>query len=62
MPVGKEGSVEFPVRATVANPDGLLKPDMAAHARVLTDPASVVTRTLRAPVRWVRLMWWRMWS
>jgi len=62
MPMGREGIVEFPVRAAVPNPDGLLKPDMSAHARVLTDPASIVTRTLRGPVRWVRLMWWRMWS
>jgi GAF domain-containing protein len=62
MPIGREGIVEFPVRAAVANPDGLLKPDMAAHARILTDPASIVTRTLRGPVRWVQLMWWRMWS
>jgi len=62
LPMGKEAGVEFPVRAAVANPDGLLKPEMAAHARILTDPASIVTRTLRAPVRWVRLMWWRMWS
>jgi multidrug efflux pump subunit AcrA (membrane-fusion protein) len=62
LPVGKEGSVEFPVRAAVANSDGLLKPDMSAHARILTDPASIVTRTLRGPFRWVRLMWWRMWS
>lgn len=62
MPIGREGTVEFPVRAAVANPDGLLKPDMSAHARILTDPASIVTRTLRGPVRWVRLMWWRMWS
>ena len=22
----------------------------------------IVTRTLRGPFRWVRLMWWRMWS
>ena len=62
MPIGREGTVEFPVRAAVANPDGLLKPDMSAHARILTDPASIVTRTLRGPFRWVRLMWWRMWS
>ena len=49
MPIGREGIVEFPVRAAVANPDGLLKPDMSAHARILTDPASIVTRTLRGP-------------
>ncbi len=62
LPKEQEGRVEYPVRVAVANPDGLLKPDMAAHARILTDPASILTRTLRAPVRWVRLMWWRMWS
>jgi hypothetical protein len=54
--------VRYPVRASVPNPDGLLKPDMVAHARVLTDPASMVTRTFRAPVRWIRLLWWRLWS
>jgi GAF domain-containing protein len=62
LPIEHEGRVEYPVRATVANPDGLLKPDMAAHARVLADPASVVTRTLRDPIRWLRLTWWRIWS
>ena len=62
LPIEHEGRVEYPVRATVANPDGLLKPDMAAHARVLADPASVATRTLRDPIRWIRLTWWRIWS
>jgi GAF domain-containing protein/multidrug resistance efflux pump len=62
LPLEREGQVQYPVRAAVANPDGLLKPEMAAHARVLTDPASTVTRTLRAPIRWARLMWWRIWS
>jgi hypothetical protein len=50
------------VRASVPNPDGLLKPEMAAHARVLTDSASLLTRTLRIPWHWIRLMWWRIWS
>ena len=58
---GVEG-VRYPVRASVANPDGLLKPEMAAHARVLTEPASALTRVVRAPARWVRLLWWRIWS
>ena len=62
LPNAREGQVEYPVRAAVANPDGLLKPDMAAHARILADPASVVTRTLRGPIRWIRLTWWRVWS
>jgi len=29
---------------------------------VLTEPASTLTRALRAPARWVRLTWWRIWS
>ena len=63
LPVtGEDGAVLFPVRAKIPNPDGLLKPEMAAHARVLTEPASAATRVLRDPVRWVRLAWWRFWS
>jgi GAF domain-containing protein len=62
LPREQDEGVEYPVRAAVANPDGLLKPDMAAHARVLADPASVVTRNLRGPIRWIRLAWWRLWS
>ena len=62
LPVQRDGHVWYPVRASVPNPDGLLKPEMAAHARVLTDPASLLTRTLRVPWQWVRLMWWRLWS
>lgn len=62
LPFEQDGDVRYPVRASVPNPDGLLKPDMVAHARVLTDPASMVTRTFRAPVRWIRLLWWRLWS
>jgi transcriptional regulator with GAF, ATPase, and Fis domain len=62
LPVQQDGDVRYPVRATVPNPDGLLKPEMAAHARVLTDPASLLTRTVRVPWHWIRLMWWRLWS
>jgi GAF domain-containing protein len=54
--------VRYPVRAVVANADGVLKPSMAAYVRVLTDPASAATRLLRAPSRWARLLWWRIWS
>jgi hypothetical protein len=50
------------VRAVFANPDGLLRPGMAAYARVLTEPASALWRILRAPVRATRLAWWRFWS
>jgi len=54
--------VSFPVRAAVANPDGLLRPGMAAYARVLTEPASVLWRIGREPARAARLWWWRLWS
>jgi GAF domain-containing protein len=62
LPLEQDGQVWYPVRAAVSNPDGLLKPEMAAHARVLTEPASTLTRALRAPTRWARLTWWRIWS
>jgi multidrug efflux pump subunit AcrA (membrane-fusion protein) len=51
----------FPVRAMVANTDGLLKPGMAAYARVLTEPASGAWRILRDPARALRLWSWRIW-
>jgi multidrug efflux pump subunit AcrA (membrane-fusion protein) len=60
--ISATGAASFPVRAAVANPDGLLRPGMAAHARVLTEPASALWRILRAPVRATRLAWWRFWS
>jgi len=62
LPVGAGDEVRYPVRARIPNPDGLLRPEMAAHARVLTDPASTVTRLFRGPWRWFRLAWWRLWS
>jgi multidrug resistance efflux pump len=62
LPREEDGRIRYPVRASVPNPDGLLKAEMAAHARVLTDPASTLERSLRAPVRWARLLWWRIWS
>lgn len=62
LPTGGGTEVRYPVRALVPNPDGLLRPEMVAHARVLTDPASSATRLLRGPWRWARLAWWRLWS
>jgi multidrug resistance efflux pump len=56
------GEPRFPVRAIVANEDGLLRPGMTAYARVLAAPASVISRLLRAPIRSARLFWWRLWS
>ena len=52
----------FPVLAVVPNDDGLLRPGMAAYARVLTEPASAVWRVMRDPLRSLRLLWWRIWS
>ena len=60
LPVQGESSVHFPVRAAVANPDGVLKPQMAAYARVLTWEASALERALRGPSRWLRLTWWKL--
>jgi len=54
--------VSFPVRAIFANSDDLLRPGMSAYARVLTEPASVLGRLGRDPVRALRLWWWRIWS
>jgi len=62
LPVEGSEQVRFPVRALVSNPDGLLRPGMAAHARVLTASASAVGRLLREPIRQARLLWWRLWS
>jgi len=62
LPHTGEGGASYPVRSTVPNPEGLLRPEMAAHVRVLTDPASAATRVFRDPVRWARLAWWRLWS
>jgi GAF domain-containing protein/multidrug resistance efflux pump len=62
LPVDAADAVRFPVRALVPNPDGMLRPGMAAHARVLTAPASAIGRLVREPVRQARLLWWRLWS
>jgi len=62
LPADTAAEVRYPVRAVVANPDGALKPSMAAYVRVLTDPASAATRLFRGPARWARLLWWRAWS
>jgi GAF domain-containing protein/multidrug resistance efflux pump len=61
-PSDSAAEVQYPVRALVANPDGILKPSMSAYVRVLTDPASAATRLIRGPARWTRLLWWRIWS
>jgi hypothetical protein len=62
LPADTGRLVRYPVRASVGNEDGFLKPQMAAHARVLTEPASAVNRLLRAPARWLRLFWWKIWG
>jgi len=62
LPVDSGPSTHYPVRASIANPAGVLKPQMAAYARVLTQPASAMNRLLRAPARWARLLWWKIWG
>jgi GAF domain-containing protein len=59
LPAAGGEMASFPVRAAVANPDGLLRPGMTAYARVLTEPASLLTRIVRGPARWFRLLLWR---
>ena len=61
-PTDSAPEVQYPVRALVANPDGVLKPSMSAYVRVLTDPTSAAARLVRGPARWTRLLWWRIWS
>ena len=61
VPADSGTAVSFPVRAVVANADGVLRPGMAAYARVLTDPVSAAWRVLREPARALRLLFWRVW-
>jgi biotin carboxyl carrier protein len=60
VPIDSGSPVRYPVRAYVANPDGLLKPQTAAYARVLTQPTSAMSRLVSGPVRWARLAWWKI--
>ncbi|HEY3011266.1 MAG TPA: GAF domain-containing protein [Gemmatimonadales bacterium] len=60
LPVDGGSPVRYPVRASVANPDSLLRPQMAAYARVLTQPTSALGRLIRAPARWAKLVWWKI--
>lgn len=60
LPADTGASVLYPVRAAIPNPDGILKPQMAAAAKVLTRPASAMDRILRGPARWARLVLWRL--
>lgn len=62
IPLSHDSTVQYPVRAVVANGDGVLKPGMAAYARVLTASESLGWRLVRTPVRKARLVLWRLWS
>ena len=49
----------FIVRAALDNREGLLRPGMAIHARVLTRSRPVAAIAMRRPARWLRMhMWW----
>jgi GAF domain-containing protein/multidrug resistance efflux pump len=60
LPVDSASTVRFPVRVAVPNPDGNLKPGMAADVRVLTRSSSLLGRLVRGPARWLQLFWWRI--
>lgn len=60
LPVETTKGVYFFVRGLVPNDEGVLRPGMAAYAKVLTASTSVLGRILRAPTRWARLLWWRL--
>ncbi len=60
LPSDTTVGVWFPIRASVPNPDGRLRPGMVAHVKILTAPMSVAGRAVRAPLRWIRLSWWRV--
>jgi GAF domain-containing protein len=60
LPSDSNGQVRFPVRAMIVNSDGMLRTGMVAHARVLTQPMSILGRVTRGPSRWIRLAWWRL--
>ena len=62
LPTDSGPPVRYPIRAYVANAAGDLRPNMAAHARVLTDTESAAAQLLRAPLRWARVFWWRLWA
>jgi multidrug resistance efflux pump/GAF domain-containing protein len=62
LPSDVGGERVFPVLAVAPNDEGLLRPGMAAYARVLTEPASALWRVARGPLRSIRLLWWRIWS
>lgn len=62
LPEDDGSSVWYPARAVFANEEGLLRPGMAAYARVLTARASLLGRVTRDPLRALRLFWWRIWS
>ena len=62
LPSDVGGERVFTVLAVAPNDEGLLRPGMAAYARVLTEPASALWRVARGPLRSIRLLWWRIWS
>jgi multidrug efflux pump subunit AcrA (membrane-fusion protein) len=53
------GAPYYTVRASFGNRDGLLRPGMAAKARVLTRSRSVGYHLVRRPWRFIRMhAWW----
>jgi GAF domain-containing protein/multidrug efflux pump subunit AcrA (membrane-fusion protein) len=53
------GTTTFAVRALLDNREGLLRPGMAANAKVVTQPRPLASFVFRRPWRWVRMnVWW----
>jgi multidrug efflux pump subunit AcrA (membrane-fusion protein) len=53
------GQPSYTVRATLPNPDGILRPGMTARARILTGPVPLIQMLVRRPWQFVRLhLWW----
>jgi multidrug efflux pump subunit AcrA (membrane-fusion protein) len=53
------GAPTYAVRALLDNREGLLRPGMAASARVITQPRPLATFLFRRPWRWLRMtLWW----
>ena len=56
LPLDSGPSVQLSGPGLGRQPDGLLRPQMAAHARVLTEPREHLHRLLRAPARWLTIV------
>ena len=59
---GQRRHAGYPVRAHRGQSRRPPQAGQSAYVRVLTDSESAAMRVLRGPARWIRLLWWRLWS